>query len=151
MLKFNSSKKSMRCRLHVKKYGKIDVKHLLQFPDKLSPILGSTENTTFVHLPKKSKYLKADFFVISSNIVLASEWTTSRIDLCYNRSIFGRFMTSEGTDALILAFTSKTGQSVARYTHRIFLFGFFNQREDIFTHFKGLISSSRHKGFARKN
>ena len=46
-------------------------------------------------------------------------------------------MTSEGTDALILAFTSETGQSVADYTHRIFLFGFFNQREDIFTHFIG--------------
>ena len=40
-------------------------------------------------------------------------------------------MTPEGTDALILAFTLKTGQSVARYTHRIFLFGFFSQREDI--------------------
>ena len=60
------------------KYGKIDLKHLLQFPDQPSPILGSTGNTTFVHLPKKSKYLKADFFVISSNIVLASQWTTSR-------------------------------------------------------------------------
>ena len=35
-------KKSMRCRLHVKKYGKIDLKHLLQFPDQPSPILGST-------------------------------------------------------------------------------------------------------------
>ena len=68
----------MRCRLHVKKYGRIDLKHLLQFPDQPSPILGSTENTTFVHLPKKSKFLKADFFVISSTIVLASEWTTSR-------------------------------------------------------------------------
>ena len=70
--------KSMRCRLHVKKYGKIDLKHLLQFPAQPSPILGSTENTTFVHLTKKSKYLKANFFIISSNIVLASEWTTSR-------------------------------------------------------------------------
>ena len=27
---------------------------------------------------------------------------------------FDQFMTSEGTDTLILAFTSKTGQSVAR-------------------------------------
>ena len=43
------------------KYGRNDLKHLLQFPDQPSPILGSTENTTFVHLPKKSKYLKADF------------------------------------------------------------------------------------------
>ena len=45
---------------------------------------------------------------------------------------FDRFMTSEGTDTLIFAYTSKTGQSVARYTHQIFLFGFFSQREDIF-------------------
>ena len=66
-------------------------------------------------------------------------------------AIIDRFMTSEGTDALIFAFTSKTGQSVARYTHQIFLFGFFSQREDIFTHLIGLISSSRHKGFAIKN
>ena len=57
----SQQKKNMRCRLHVKKYGRIDLKHLLQFPDQPSPILGSTENTTFVHLPKKSKYLKADF------------------------------------------------------------------------------------------
>ena len=56
-----SQQKSMRCRLHVKKYGKIGLKHLLQFPDQPSPILCSTENTTFVHLPKKSNYLKADF------------------------------------------------------------------------------------------
>ena len=78
MLKFNSSEKKHAVPIACKKYGKIDLKHLLQFPDQPSHILGSTENTTFVHLPKKSKYLKADFFAISSNIVLASEWTTSR-------------------------------------------------------------------------
>ena len=78
MLKFNPSEKKHAVPIACQKYGKIDLKHLLQFPDQPSPILGSTENTTFVHLPKKSKYLKADFFVISSNIVLASEWTTSR-------------------------------------------------------------------------
>ena len=33
---------------------------------------------------------------------------------------FGRFMTSEGTERLILAFTSKTGQSVAHNRHGIF-------------------------------
>ena len=59
---------------------------------------------------------------------------------------FGRFMTPEGTETLILAFTSKTGQSVAHYRHRIFLFGFFCQREDIFRHFMGLISDARRKG-----
>ena len=55
------AKKIMRCRLHVKKDGKIDLKHLLQFPAQPSHILGSTENITFVHLLEKSKYLKADF------------------------------------------------------------------------------------------
>ena len=64
---------------------------------------------------------------------------------------FDRFMTSEGTDALILAFTSKTGQPVERYTHQTFLFALFYQRKDIFMHFIGLISSLRHKVFARKN
>ena len=58
-------------------------------------------------------------------------------------------MTSEGTDTLILAFNSKTGQSVALYTHRFFLFGFFYEREDICMHFIGLILSYRYTGFAR--
>ena len=53
--------------------------HLLQFPAQPSPFLGFMENTTFVHLPKKSKYLKVDIlYIISSNLVLASEWTTSQ-------------------------------------------------------------------------
>ena len=33
---------------------------------------------------------------------------------------FGRVMTSEGTETLILAFTLKTGHSVAHTRHRIF-------------------------------
>ena len=60
---------------------------------------------------------------------------------------FDRFMTSEGTDMLILASTSKTGQSVASNIQIFFLF--FYQREDIFRHSIGLISDSRHKGFSR--
>ena len=54
-------------------------------------------------------------------------------------------MTSESTDTLILAFTSKTVQSVAHYRHRIFFFFFFFfcQREDIFRHCIGLISDFR--------
>ena len=54
-------------------------------------------------------------------------------------------MMPEGTDTLFLAFTSTTGQSVARCTHRIFLFGYFCQREDTPGHFIGLISESRPK------
>ena len=64
---------------------------------------------------------------------------------------FYRFMTSEGTKTLILSFTSKTGQSVEHTRHRIFLFGFFGQREDTLRHFIGLISDSRLKGYSKKN
>ena len=69
---------------------------------------------------------------------------------------FGRFMTSEGTDALILTLTSKTGQYVARNTHIIILFGFLYQlfgflyqREDEFRHFIGIITDSRRRGLSR--
>ena len=55
----------------------------------------------------------------------------------------------EDTEILILAFTSKTGQSVALNRHRIFLFRFFSQREDIFRHFISLISDSRVQEYSR--
>ena len=53
-------------------------------------------------------------------------------------------MTSEGTDTLFVAFTSKTGQSVAHNRHIIFLFRFFGQREDIFYVFYRGSRSSYH-------
>ena len=49
----------------------------------------------------------------------------------------GRFMTPEGTETLFLVFISKTGQSVEHNKHKIFSFGFFYQREDIYRHFIG--------------
>ena len=51
---------------------------------------------------------------------------------------FDRFMTSESTKTLILAYTSNTGQSVAHNRHGISLFGFFCQRMEIFGHFDKL-------------
>ena len=61
-----------------------------------------------------------------------------------------RFMTSEGTDTFILAITSKTGQSVARNTHKIFLFGFVLSERHIL--FERYILSERYiKGFYRPN
>ena len=63
---------------------------------------------------------------------------------------FDRFMTSEDTKTLILAFTSKTGQSVEHTRRRIFLFWIFlSEREDILRHFIGLISDPRLKGYSR--
>ena len=62
---------------------------------------------------------------------------------------FGRIMTPEGSETLILALTSKTGQSVAHNRHIIFSFALFYQREDILRYFIGLISDSIYKGFWR--
>ena len=63
LVEVQSQRKKHAVPIACQKYGKIDLKHLLQFPDQPSHILGSTENTTFVHLPKKSKSLKADFLL----------------------------------------------------------------------------------------
>ena len=60
---------------------------------------------------------------------------------------FDIFMTSDGTETLILAFTSKTGKYVENCRHRFFLFGFFCQSDDIFKHFICLIQDSRLQGF----
>ena len=45
----------------MQKYSQIEMKYLLQFPARPAPFLGLTEKTTYVQLPKKSKYFKADF------------------------------------------------------------------------------------------
>ena len=50
--------------------------------------------------------------VLSSNPVLATERTERRDRFELKSVEFGRFMTPEGTERLILAVTSKTGQSV---------------------------------------
>ena len=60
--KFNPSKKYHAVPNPCKKDGQIKLKHLLQLPAQPSPFLDSTENTPFIYLPKKSKYLKADFW-----------------------------------------------------------------------------------------
>ena len=39
------------------------------------------ENSTYAHSSQKSNRLKADFFVISSHLILVSEWTISRNQL----------------------------------------------------------------------
>ena len=62
---------------------------------------------------------------------------------------FGRFMPTEGTEMLLLALNPKTGQSVAHNRHKLFLFGIFCQRDDIFRHFIGPISDSILTGFSR--
>ena len=90
--------------------------------------LSSMEKTTFVHLTKKSKYLKLVFFVISSNLVVTSEWS---VTIC---NIIDRFMTSEGTDTLIVAFTSKTG-NLLRVTHTDNFYLDFYVREMIYLGF----------------
>ena len=57
---------------------------------------------------KKSNYLKADF-VISSNLVLASERTKGRKHLVVKSIDFDRFMTSEGTKNVDSSLYIETG------------------------------------------
>ena len=59
-------------------------------------------------------------FVRLSSLVLASEWTTNRKKV-YSL-IIDRFMVSEGSNTLILPFTSKRGQSVAQNRQKFFFF-----------------------------
>ena len=82
-------------------------------------------------------------FVLSSNLVLPTEKTESWKRFLLKSVGFGRFMTLECNETLILAFTSKTGQSVAHNRHGIFIFGFFYQREDVLRHFIGLTRTVR--------
>ena len=62
-----------------KKTVNIELKYILQFPAEPAHFLGLTEKTTFAHLTQNIQQFKGCFFfVISSNLVIASEWTTSR-------------------------------------------------------------------------
>ena len=78
-------------------------------------ILGITENATFAHFMKKSMHLKTGFLIDYQVLFLLPNGPQ------IEKSLQCRFMTSEGTDTLILPFTSKTGQSVAQN----FIFGFY--------------------------
>ena len=118
--------------MYVKSDGHIILKRILKFPAQPSHFLGTMENTIFAYLTKISTYLKSDFFVLSPNLILATERTKSRNRFVLKLVNFGPFMTPEGTETLILAFTSKTGQSVAHNRHRIFYLDFFSVRERIF-------------------
>ena len=59
-------------------------------------------------------------FVISSHLVLALVNFKSRKHSMVKSIGFDRFMTSEGTETLILALTAKMGQSVVHTRHGIF-------------------------------
>ena len=105
------------CQKLVKTDG-FELKYL--FPAQPSPFTRPNGKCKICILNKESNYLKADFFVISSHLVLALERTKGRKHSTVKSIGFNRFMTSEGIETLILAFTSKTGQSVAYTRHRIF-------------------------------
>ena len=71
-------------------------------------------------LNKYIKLFEGRSFVISSHLVLALERTKSRKHCMVKTYCFDRFMMSELAETLILAFTSKTGQSVAHIRHKLF-------------------------------
>ena len=95
------------------------------FPAQPSPFTRHNGKCNICILNKENKLFEGLFFVISSHLVLALERIKSRKHSLVKSIGFDRFMTSEGTETLILAFTSKTGQSVEHTRHRIFQNRFF--------------------------
>ena len=94
------------------------IQTLFQFPAFSSPFLGTTENATFVHFIKKSMNLKTEFLLDYQVYFLLLNGPQIE-KIC---SLIDRFMTSKGSDTLILPFTSKTGQPVwAKQTKNFFI------------------------------
>ena len=105
------------CQKIVKTDG-VELKYL--FPAQPSPFTRPNGKCNICILNKEIKLFEGRFFVISSHLVLALERTKGRKHSTVKSIGFDRFMTSEGNETLILAYTSKTGQSVAHTRHRIF-------------------------------
>ena len=98
-------------------------------------------NRFYYYTTKKSNILFWSCFCIIESC--SSFWKGQKLDAFCGKvdRFLGRFVTSEGTKTLILAFISKTGQSVELIRHRIFLF-FLCQRDNKISHFIGLILDS---------
>ena len=79
------------------------------------------ENATFALFMKKAMHLKTGYLLDYQVLFLLLNGLQIEKKGC---SVIDRFMTSEGSDMLILPLTSKTGQSVAQ-TDKRFLFGFY--------------------------
>ena len=101
---------------------------LFQFSASPSHFLGTSKNATFAHFMKKSLRVKTGF--LSDYQVLFLLLNGLQIEKSF--SLSDRFMTSEGSDTLILPFTSKTGQSIAQNRRKIFNWGFINKERTYF-------------------
>ena len=127
VLKANSSGKKQHTLPNLCQLRRSTLFQFLAFP---SPILGTTENAIFAHFLKKSMHLKTKFLLDYQVLFLLLNGPQIEKGLQFHQLSlidlwdFDRFMTSEGSDTLILPFTSKTGQSVAQNRQKIFLFGF---------------------------
>ena len=114
MLKVNPSEKkqtktnSIQGQMYTKTEDLIELKLLFQFSAPPALILGTTENATFAHFMKKSMHLKTGFLLDYQVLFLLLNGPQIETSLY------------EGSDTLILPFTSKTGQSVEQNRQKIF-------------------------------
>ena len=95
--------------MYVKTDSQILLKCMSQFSAQPSTFPGTMKNSIFAYLTMKYKYLKSVFCTIIKILVLTTEWTQRRDRFVLKSVDSGRFMTSEGNETLVLAFTSKTG------------------------------------------
>ena len=137
----------MRCRLHVKNTAKsiwntycssrIN-RHIFSAQPKIQHLCIYPRNPSIWRL-------------IFCNIIkyCSSFWMDHKSEsIC---AIIDRFWSIYDVRSVDFSLYLENGAICSALHTQIFLFGFFSQREDIFTHFIGLISSSRHKGFAKRN
>ena len=122
MLKFNSVANSIQCLMYVKD-AHIILKRIFQY--LAQPSLFPRHNGKYhINLYNQEIQVFKVFFVPSSNLVLATESSKSMDRFVLKSVGFCRFMTSEGTETLILAFTSKTGKSIAHNRQEYFYLDF---------------------------
>ena len=110
VLKVNPSEKqnSIRCQTYAKTEDHRPIELKLYFNSRhSSPTPGTMENATFAHFMKKSMHLKTGF--LSDYQVLFLLLNGPQIEKVCSLIYIDRFMTSEGSNVLILSFTSKTG------------------------------------------
>ena len=102
-------------RMHVKTDGRIILKCIFQFLPHPSHLPRHNGQYNICIFNQEIQVFGVYIFVLSSNLVLATERTKSMGRFALKSVDFGQFMSSEDTETLILALSSKTGQSDTEY------------------------------------
>ena len=131
MFKVNPCRKKHAEPNACQKDRQIEQKHLCQFPTQPAHFLVLTDTDKIWAFTHEIQVFEGwFFFVILSNLVIASKWNQKSESVCAIINLFWKidwFMASEGADMLIIAFTLKMGESVVHNTQNIFIWIFLSE------------------------